>query len=327
MSTVKISAVVPVYNVEQYLDRCIKSLQNQTFDSFEIILVDDGSTDKSGQMCDAYAKEDPRIQVLHKENGGQSSARNAGQERATGEYVLFVDSDDFVSTQIMEKLYALARKYQADVVCGGICNCYKGRNYAQYEKKIEFTCSGVEGLQKALEGKLIPGSACGRLISKKLYTSVSFHLNRLYEDTFYLVDLFEKVNKVAVTTETLTYYWHRENSTTTHRFQPKDMDVINAYEYVFDKVKISYPELLPQAQFRLFWAHFVVLDRIMEQRNYKQIPEYEGVVSYLKKSWKEVVMCPYFQLSRRLAAVALRIHPRLYYFLSSLKRILAREND
>ena len=113
-----ISIIVPVYNVEQYLDDCLISIINQTYKNIEIILIDDGSTDKSGKICDEYAKKDSRIIVIHKENGGVSSARNAGLRIAKGAYIGFVDPDDWIAEDMYEVLYSNAKKYDADVsVC------------------------------------------------------------------------------------------------------------------------------------------------------------------------------------------------------------------
>ena len=110
-----ISIIVPVYNVEQYLEKCVCSIINQTYKNLEIILVDDGATDSSGNMCDELAKSDNRIKVYHKENGGLSDARNYGVERATGEYIGFVDSDDYIDSEMYEKLYEAIKKEDVDV--------------------------------------------------------------------------------------------------------------------------------------------------------------------------------------------------------------------
>ena len=113
-----ISVVVPVYNVEQYIDRCITSIEKQTYSHLQIILVDDGSTDSSGKKCDLLAKGDKRIQVIHKTNGGLSSARNEGIKVAQGEYITFIDSDDFFQPDSIEYLYGLIKNYQADIAVG-----------------------------------------------------------------------------------------------------------------------------------------------------------------------------------------------------------------
>lgn len=115
-----ISVVIPVYNVETYLDACVRSVMKQTYSNIEIILVDDGATDNSGEMCDFYAKEDSRVKVIHKDNGGLSDARNCGIEVTKGEFITFVDSDDIVSCKYIETLYSLIKNNNADI---SICNC------------------------------------------------------------------------------------------------------------------------------------------------------------------------------------------------------------
>ena len=116
-----LSIIVPIYNVEQYVDKCIQSILNQTYQNLEIILVDDGATDRSGSIADSYAAKDKRIKVLHKENGGISDARNYGLDHVTGDYILFVDSDDFIENTMCERLFAVANSTNADMVS---CNYY-----------------------------------------------------------------------------------------------------------------------------------------------------------------------------------------------------------
>lgn len=116
---IKVSVIVPIYRVEEYLQRCVDSIRNQTLREIEIILVNDGSPDKCGEMCNTFAAQDSRIKVIHKENGGLSSARNAGMQIAVGEYFSFIDSDDYIDLQMLEKLYQSAEKYDSDLTgCG-----------------------------------------------------------------------------------------------------------------------------------------------------------------------------------------------------------------
>ncbi|NST07596.1 glycosyltransferase, partial [Enterococcus faecalis] len=121
----KISIIVPVYNVEKYLEKCVRSILAQTFTDFELILVDDGSPDSSGAMCDQFAEQDQRVKVIHKENGGLSDARNAGIEIATGEYLGFVDSDDYIADDMYELLYTNIVKEDADLSICGIYDVYE----------------------------------------------------------------------------------------------------------------------------------------------------------------------------------------------------------
>ncbi len=327
MKTPAISVVVPIYKVEKYLDRCVQSILNQTFSDFELILVDDGSPDNCGAMCDAYAKQDSRVQVIHKENGGLSDARNVGKAAATGEYVLFVDSDDYIMPQLMERLYAMAKKYYADIVCGGIFNCYKDKEVSQFTEKEELVYTGTVALKNMLQGQHVTGSAGGKLYSKELSNQFDFQIGKYYEDAFFQIDIFPKARVVAVTTEPMYCYVHRSNSITTHDFRERDMDIVGAYQYTLQQATKYYSSLIPQAKFRLYWAYFVVLDRMMQQSNYKKIPQYQQVVAFLKENWFSICRCPYFNKTRRIAAVALKINVKLYYWLSTLNQSRAEVCD
>lgn len=320
MANPKISVIVPVYNVEEYLERCVDSVLAQTFSDMEIILVDDGSPDDCGKICDNYAEKDSRVRVIHKENGGLSDARNAGVEAANGEYVCFADSDDFIEPHLLYRLYGLIEKYQADIAVGGIYNCYGNHKAPQCEKILEFSCNGEEALRKMLEGVEIPGSSCCKLILRELAKKRKFLIGKTYEDAFYMPELLLDAKKIAVTTEPLYNYWHRSNSITTRDFNERSMDVIGAYEYTMNLVlQKQLDDLTGVAAFRVWWSYFVVLDRILLMDNYREIPQYRQVVGFLKKNWFNILKCGYFQKSRRIAAVALKINVRLYRLLSTVK--------
>lgn len=316
----EISVIVPVYNVESYLERCVKSIQTQTFSSFEIILVDDGSTDQSGIMCDKMAEEDTRIRVIHKENGGLSDARNTGMDAALGQYLFFADSDDYIAENALETLFNLIRNNDAQIAVGGICNSYVGKCFSQCDCTETFVCSGTEAFGHMLEGKRIPGSACGKLYSRSICESHGFIVGTTYEDAFFLPEVLFDARVVAVTTVPLYTYWHRSGSITAGPVTEKSMDVVRAYEYTRTFVAKRCPQLLPQAEARLYRAHFIVLDRLMEHSDYRRYPQYKEVVCYLKQHWRSIARCPYFNRTRRIAGVALKINVRLYYVLSYLNR-------
>ena len=164
----KISIIVPVYNVEQYLAECIESIRNQSLTDIEIILVDDGSPDNSGAICDDYARKDDRIRVIHKKNGGLSSARNAGLEVAIGEYIGFVDSDDWVDGEMYEVLYKNAVENQAEIAA---CNIAKMGLDGQFEnfdignKDILFT--RAEGMEELIRNQKLTFSSCNKIYKRK----------------------------------------------------------------------------------------------------------------------------------------------------------------
>lgn len=323
MFTEKISVVVPVYNVEKYLEKCVESIKTQVYDNLEILLVDDGSTDSSGELCDKYAKDDSRIKVIHKENGGLSDARNAGIEAATGKYICFIDSDDYIEPEMMSVLYELAEKNNAEVACCGICDCYSDKRIPQSAVEEEFVCDGIEGLHRILEGKSIAGSICNKLILRDIIGDHRFLKGRIYEDAFFTPELMLSAKTVAATTKSLYNYWHRDGSITTKAFQKKNLDIIKAYEYTMDIVKERCPQLIPVAEFRVQWANFIVLDKLMETPDFRSSEYYKDVVTFLKRNWVKIIRSDYFTRNRRISAFALKMNVEFYKFLSikSNKRV------
>ena len=327
MNTPEITVIVPVYRVEKYLRRCVDSLLAQAYQDLEIILVDDGSPDDCGGICDAYSLLDSRVRVIHKENGGLSDARNAGIAAAKGRYLTFVDSDDLVHRDLCLRLHRLAVDDAADIAVAGIENCYQTGHAPQHPTLEHFVCTGHEALSHMLSSTgQIPGSACAKLYRRELFASHRFPKGKTYEDAFLLPDLMLDSGVVSVTTEPLYFYWHREDSITTEPFTQRSMDIIDAYRYTRDVVLRRCPALRDAADFRLFWAHFVVLDRMLLTERYQQLPEYTAVVSYLREHWREIMACPYFQRSRRIAALVLRCSVPMYRALSLANGRRRKEN-
>lgn len=227
----KVSIVVPVYNVEKYLDRCIDSLVNQTLKDIEIILVDDGSPDNCPQMCDAWADRDSRIKVVHKENGGLGSARNAGLAEITGKYVAFVDSDDFVELNTYSTLFDVAQEEQCDVVYMGYTNhCPNGE--CRQHCTFNFLCSNHSGIKKYIAKFLYEcdkhadsgavESACMSIYRSSIIkdNNVRFMSEREYlsEDTLFNMDFFAYCTKLRCVPVAYYHYCYNETSLT-HSFK------------------------------------------------------------------------------------------------------------
>ena len=208
-----ISVIVPVYNVEKYIKRCIDSIINQKYTNLEIILVDDGSPDNCGKICDEYAKKDNRIKVIHKENGGVSSARNAGLEVANGKYITFVDADDWVEHQYIEQLARVMIEKQADYV-----TCGYNRVYANQNEKINYSGRIIEYtpkeyLVKLLNVQLGYGFCHMKLIKRNVIKDKRFYDKLIVgEDAFFNVELCENMKKITILEKTLYNYRFNENS-------------------------------------------------------------------------------------------------------------------
>lgn len=217
MASPKISIIVPVYNAENYLHRCVDSLLAQTFLDFEILLVDDGSPDESGKICDEYAQKDERVLVFHKENGGVSSARQCGLDHAQGEYVIHVDPDDWVESDYLEKLYAKALSDCADIVI-----CDFSRVYSDHIKieKVKYSLTPEECIASIFRGSM-HASLCNKLVRKDLYTQ--HHINfpyglNLMEDLAVLFRLFYFSKRVVYVNKSLYNYNKTNSNSYTSRF-------------------------------------------------------------------------------------------------------------
>ncbi len=205
-----ISVIIPVYKVEEYLNKCVDSVINQTYKNLEIILVDDGSPDNCPKICDDYAKQDKRIKVIHKKNGGLSDARNAGIDMANGEYLSFIDSDDYVEKNYISFLYNLAKKYNSDLTMG--------KQYVRYSNKTINTGSGslyelnsYDALDKILYGEDLDVSAWAKLYKKELFKKVKFPVGRLFEDAATIYKLIDLSKKVVLKSEPIYNYIIRDN--------------------------------------------------------------------------------------------------------------------
>ena len=308
----KISVVVPVYNVEKYLKRCVDSIVQQTMQDIEIILVDDGSKDNSGLICDECAKKDERIIVIHKENGGLSSARNVGIEVAKAPYIAFVDSDDYIDKDMYEKLYKDITSEMADVAMCGLCHCYEGK---EIEKKsvIERGCINDEqAIKMVMEGKKATVSAINKLYKIGLFDKVKYPVGKLTEDAFVIVELLMQTKKIVYTTEEMYYYVHRKGSITTSGFKKKDLNVLEAYLKNYKLIKENYPDIIDVAKMRYMWAHFYVLDKMMLSANGIDKEIENKIISGLKKNYKFIIKDPRFNKSRKIAMTLLMINRKLY---------------
>lgn len=306
-----ISVIVPVYNVEKYLERCVKSIAAQTYKDLEILLIDDGSTDKSGKMCDDFQQTDSRIKAFHKQNGGLSDARNYGIEHSAGEFISFVDSDDYIDEKMLETLHRLITENDADLAVCSAMDVFEGKEVTQVKEIKEFNLNKVESYKYMLRGDGIP-SACNKLYKRQTVGNVRFPVGKLYEDGFFTPQILKMVEKTAVTSKPMYYYFRRADSITTKPFRKGDLDVIEAYDKCVKQVKELCPEALPYAEFRYRNAYFNVLDKMLMRDDCKEIPEYKQVVKYLKKHTVQIVKDPGFGKMRKIAAVALKFSVPLY---------------
>jgi len=208
----KVSVIVPVYKVEEYLRQCIESIIVQTYANLEIVLVDDGSPDNCGKICDEYAEKDARIIVIHKQNGGLSDARNVGIEVATGEYLTFVDSDDWLENDMVETLYNNIVNHNADISCCGYYFSYVGENVASVVEDGLYIFSGSENMimQYIVTG-IIDVIACCKLYKAYIFKETRYPYGKIHEDNYAIIDVLSLANTIVVDNTPKYYYRQRKS--------------------------------------------------------------------------------------------------------------------
>lgn len=242
-----ISVIVPIYKVEKYLNNCVKSIQNQTYKNLEIILVDDGSPDSCPELCDKAAEVDERIKVIHKVNGGLSDARNAGIDVATGDFITFVDSDDFLLDDMIETLYCLSEEYDADFVmckkmdCGDddIIDTIVPRSGPSKIKVFK----GREKMAAYLKTNQIETTAWKKLYKRNLLDDLRFPKGKLHEDAFTTYKLVDAASKIVVTNKVGYVYRNNPQSIMNSGFSLNRLHSIEAKEEQLNFIEEKYPEL------------------------------------------------------------------------------------
>lgn len=237
-----VSVVIPVYNVESYLHECVTSVVEQTYTNIEIILVDDGSTDSSGTLCDEFALSDSRICVFHKKNGGLSDARNYGIRRSHGSLISFIDSDDYVSPDYIMHLYQALVRGKTDIATTSICIFREGKPPKEHKRDTaEFhVYDACEALEDMLYMRHLEPNAFPKIYKKELFDTIQYPVGKLYEDIATTTKLIDKAGKIAYLGENDYYYRIRPNSIQTASFNPKKLDLLDQLNVVKSIVQTKY---------------------------------------------------------------------------------------
>lgn len=289
-----ISVIVPVYNVENYLNKCIDSIINQTYSNLEIILIDDGSTDNSGIICDNYKKIDKRIIVVHKNNGGLSSARNIGLDISRGELISFVDSDDYLEQNMLESLKNNMDKYNSNI---SICDFYYIKNDIKRKSdvvfnKTEFVSSGKDKYKNIQnEYGSIASYAWNKLFKKEIFDDIRYPDGKIYEDSYILCETLDKAKIISYISKPLYNYVYRENSIV-NSFGINQFDKIDSYNVRIDFFnKKMYYDLALEEKNRKMNSLIINLSkmkkfRIKDKEIYKKY--YKELVTINKEvKWKD----------------------------------------
>lgn len=311
-----LSIIVPIYNIEDCLERCVESIRNQTWRNLEILLVDDGSTDKTGALCDALGERDERIRVFHKENGGSSSARNLGIREAKGEWLGFVDSDDWIDADMYERLLETVLAFGADIAQASrdeIDEQGKRRPDVCTPPKETFFCKSQDFMRELL---LHRGdcSFCTKLVKRELFAARRFPEGKLNEDFYLLVDMLTSVDGICILPDQMYHVFYRIGSNTRRRdkndFSRVFVDIVDNADYAEELVWKSYPALKTEAvRFGLFQRLDYML-HIPVSRMVNTDAFYCNVKKYLRAHVMDTIRNPYLTKKNRVYLLLLTVAPR-----------------
>lgn len=308
----KISVIVPIYKVEKYLNRCVDSILNQSYKNIEVILVDDGSPDNCGKICDEYLLKDNRIRVIHKENGGLSSARNAGLEIATGEYIGFVDSDDWIEPKMYETLIENAIKYNAEISVGGVVDLLEENdNYtiikSTFDEKIDVqVLNNEEAMKKFFLGSW---SAWDKIYKRKVHEKIRFPEGMINEDEAIAMKILDNSEKIVYTNEVFYNYIRRPNSITTSEFSERKLDWYRNCKKNLEFIKEKHSNLRHYAEVRfcnsIMWSlRCIAMENkdfkdsinmlLLDLKNNKDALLKNNLINKKEKMWIRILLCTSF---------------------------------
>lgn len=248
-----ISVIVPIYDVEKYLARCVDSIVNQTYKNLEIILVDDGSPDRCPQMCDDYAEKDSRIKVVHKKNGGLSDARNAGMAVAKGEYISFIDSDDYVSDDFFECLLDVMNKENSDIAECSVVKLYEDNRFDEFSDDLSVkTYDTQDAMSVLIAENPFHQHVWNKLYKTELVRDIPYAVGKLNEDEFWTYQVFGRANKVSKLNKTMYYYFQRNSSIMGVGYNIRRLDALEGKANRQKYIENNFPELSTQAKIDLY---------------------------------------------------------------------------
>lgn len=315
MENKKVTVIVPIYNVENYLKKCLDSILRQTYNNLEIILINDGSTDGSKNIAEEYQEKDQRVILLNKENGGLSDARNYGIERASGEYITFIDSDDEVTEDYVEYLINLTEKYKTDIAIASY-RLKSGNKIINYgkdyntEKLTEYEC-----LRRMLLDEGFTVTAWAKLYKTKLFNDVRYPVGKIYEDNGTTYKLIMKCNEIAYGSKDIYIYYKRNGSITSENFNDRKYSIIDFSDEMGDKILEKYPELVNEVERKKIESRFCVLRQMNKNLNEEQKKKQKGIIEYLKSKARLILTKSCFDKREKMGIISLYIGKNFFYFV------------
>lgn len=319
-----VSVIVPVYNLEPYIERCLDSILVQTFTHFEVIVVNDGSTDKSGEICNEYAKRDHRIRVFHQQSKGVSSARNKGVEVATGDYIGFVDGDDYIVEDMYEKLYQACIETRSSIaICklgreinGGLTNDDIGNFYSSQ-------LNHEEAMRELFKGVLYRFSLCNKLFKKDCFENVLFPVGRIHEDLSVTYKLFANAEQTIYLNFIGYIYVKRNNSILTTSYYEKRLDAFIGWDEIISFMQQEYLQLSSEVMECFAYSivdHFYYILNQVEDKN-DQKKYLNGVQISIRKHYKDIRKSATLSLTYKFIISVINYNVNLFVIMNSMKKL------
>lgn len=281
-----VSVIVPIFNIEHYLERCVDSIINQTYKNLEIILVDDGSPDNCPSMCDNYANKDSRIKVIHKKNGGLSDARNAGMKVATGKYISFIDSDDYVSSEFIETLYNAMTTENSDIVECSVVRFYEDNHFDVYSDDFpNANYDTVDGLSALIAENPFKQHVWNKLYKAEVVLDIPFAVGKLNEDEFWTYQIFGQAKKVTRINKTMYFYFQRESSIMGNTYNLRRLDALEGKANRQAYIEKYFPRLSVQSKIDLYGSCIFAYQSVLKYMSGSEKQQAKRIINRYRKKY------------------------------------------
>lgn len=315
-----ISVIVPVYNAEKYLKKCVESIRNQTYKNFELILIDDGSTDATREICDLFEAADARVFVVHVKNGGAGKARNIGLSYARGKYISFVDSDDYIDERCLEILYNDIKQHHVMAAFVQVKWISKEIEYSNRKRGIAKLYNKDEFMQEFLNQKILNWSVCGALYDKTVFDKILFPEDRFSEDMWVKFFLMTHLRKIVIDETELYYYVIHKGSKMTSDFRMEKLDKLEVYKKQAVYVRHNYPELYDKAKEQYYVNLFDITGSMVAAGKFDHSKIQRKMLAKIRKHFGEIFQSTHLVWKAQILLVALCIHPKMYRMVMKMRK-------
>ncbi len=320
----EISIIVPVHNVEIFLEDCLISILSQTFQNFEVILVNDGSTDQSGSICDRFSQDDKRVKVVHREYGGVSAARNSGVYFSQGEYIGFVDGDDRIDKDMYSRLHGLCKQTNSNIAVCKLGREIDGKLINEDNKEFIKELDHTAAMRELFRGELYRFSLCNKLFQKNCFKNVHFPEGRIHEDLSTTYKLFANANKTVYTNYLGYIYIKRENSILTSQFNEKRLDAFAGWDEILQFMIVNYPKLTQECTSCFVYGCIdnvnYILNQVQRMEDQKRYLFY--IQKFVRKHFKEILNKSIVSLKYKYLIILLNYNITILLLLINFKRSL-----